>query len=44
MQGRCGSLDEAIANLATTELLDLLASVIPMDTAAGKCTASILEM
>lgn len=42
MHSKSGSDDEATANLAMTELLDLLASAIPKDTAAGKCNATHL--
>lgn len=42
MHSKSGSDDEAAANLAMTELLDLLASAIPKDTAAGKCNATHL--
>lgn len=45
MHSRSGSNDAAPAHLLTTELLDLLASAVPMDTAAGKCKAThLLEM
>ena len=39
---RSGGSDEATANLVMTELLDLLASAVPVDTAAGKCKATHL--
>lgn len=39
---RSGGSDEATTNLVMTELLDLLASAVPPDTAAGKCKATHL--
>ena len=42
MHCRSGSDDEATANSVMTELLDLLASAVPKDTAAGKCKATHL--
>lgn len=42
MHSRTGSSDEAAANLVMTQLLDLLASDVPIDTAAGKCKATHL--
>lgn len=40
MHSSSGGNDEATANLVKTELLDLLASAVPIDTAAGKCNAA----
>lgn len=42
MHSRSERNDEAAANLVMTELSDLLASAIPVDTAAGKCKATHL--
>lgn len=36
MHSRSGSSDEAAANSVMTQLSDLLASDVPIDTAAGK--------
>lgn len=40
MHSSSGGNDEATANLVKTELLDLLASAVPIDTAAGKCNTA----
>lgn len=42
MQSRSGSETQAKANLVMTEALDLLASAVPTDKAAGKCIAMYL--
>lgn len=42
MHSSSGSDDEATANFVMTEPSDLLASAVPVDTAAGKCKATHL--